>query len=70
MGYMGLKSIGELFGGGAGRRTFSLRWGFLSILLLCWVLPIVLFSGAIIYVITENVSRNTGDAFKIGRAHV
>ncbi|MDR2486494.1 MAG: histidine kinase, partial [Clostridiales Family XIII bacterium] len=45
------------------RKTYSLRWGFLSILLLCWVLPIVLFLASMLFVITENANRNTGDAF-------
>jgi two-component system sensor histidine kinase YesM len=43
------------------KRTYSLRWGFFVILIVCWVLPVLIFSGSILYLISENVSRHTGD---------
>jgi two-component system sensor histidine kinase YesM len=58
-------NIREKHGAGDGitqaKRTYSLRWGFFAILIVCWVLPVLIFSGTIFYLISENVSRHTGD---------
>jgi two-component system sensor histidine kinase YesM len=40
-------------------RTFSLRWRSIAIILACCVIPVLLFSGVVIFLIEDNLSNQT-----------
>lgn len=48
----------ETAGGGANRK-YSLKWGVIAIVALCWILPVLTVGGATIYYISRNIDEQT-----------